>query len=97
MLNGVCQASHSHNLPPISDVKVTKLLTSFNTIKCTLQVMLTMFEEITEPTLCQLCTVERLPFAGHMIAIALTYAHKCASKDVKLTALQFLQVRVPVF
>ena len=56
-----------------------------------------MFEEITEPTLCQLCTVERLPFAGHMIAIALTYAHKCASKDVKLTALQFLQVCVPVF
>ncbi|XP_063677926.1 TELO2-interacting protein 1 homolog [Bolinopsis microptera] len=61
-------------------------------IHLALQVMLTMFQEITEPTLCQLCTVERLPFAGHMIAIALTYAHKCASKDVKLTALQFLQI-----
>ena len=54
--------------------------------------MLTMFQDITEPTLCLLCTVERLPFAGHMIAIALTHAHKCSSKDVKLTALLFLQV-----
>eukprot|EP00116_Pleurobrachia_bachei_P006604 sb/3466866/ len=56
-----------------------------------LQVMLTMFTDITEPSLCLLCTVERLPFAGHMIAIALTHAHKCSCKDVKLTALAFLQ------
>lgn len=75
-------------IPPAVDFTL-----EFNPSSSSLKVMLTMFEEITEPTLCQLCTVERLPFAGHMIAIALTYAHKCASKDVKLTALQFLQVK----
>lgn len=56
------------------------------------KVMLEMFGDINESTLHLLCTVERLPFAGHMIAIALTHAHKCHAKEVKLTALNFLQV-----